>query len=325
MTEERLRLLQPIPRGSGNPLDPHHLVYSRRWMAAGATMFATALVALAASVPPRQHPAGRAFVSGLALLGSGMLLGAGIGSWRLQVEPHTLALAGWPRAFAGLRIGHLSDIHLGPGYSRYVLRRALAALQRFQPDIILLTGDFARKLADLPTLRTMLCGINAPLGVFACLGNHDYWEDPVAVALTLHELGITVLVNEHRVIEHHGEWLVVAGVADPWQSNADLEQALAGAPVAPVVLLAHGPDFITTAAKRGVALQLSGHAHAGHINLPWLGPLVLPRWGVAYPNGRYQVGASTLYVSRGIGGLPLRLGATPEVGLLTTTRDERVP
>jgi predicted MPP superfamily phosphohydrolase len=203
-----------------------------------------------------------------------------------------------------------------------VLRRALETAAGFRPDLICLTGDFVDTLADLPFLRAMLADIAAPLGVFACLGNHDYWDDPAAIALALDGLGITVLVNEHRVLEHQGSRFVLAGVADPWQANADLDAALQAAPAdLPVLLLAHGPDYILTAATRSVVLQLSGHAHAGHINLPGLGPLVLPRWGLLYPHGLFQVGKSWLYVSRGIGGLPLRLGATPEVGLLTVLSD----
>ncbi len=318
MTDVRLRALQRVPRGSGSPTDPHHVVYSRRWMAAGVVSTVAGVGGLVASLPPYRHWLGRRVVAGLATLGATLALGAALGIWRLQVERHTLVAGGWPQNLAGLRIAHLSDFHLGPPHSRAVLRRALQAVADFQPDLICLTGDFVDTLANLPLLRAMLKDIAAPLGVFACLGNHDYWDDPAAIALALAELGIAVLVNEHRVVERQGARLVVAGVADPWQANADLDATLLEAPAdLPVLLLAHCPDYILTAAKRGVALQLSGHAHAGHINLPLLGPLVLPRWGLLYPHGRFQIAQSCLYVSRGIGGLPVRLGATPEVGLLT--------
>ncbi len=318
MTNERLKLLRPVLRDSRGSMDPHHVVYSRRWVVAGGVSTIAGVAGVVAGLPPRRHWLGRGVVAGFAALGATMALGSALGIWRLQVERHTLVADRWPAQLNGLRIAHLSDFHLGPVYSRSVLRRALRIVSDFQPDLICLTGDFVDTLDDLPLLRTMLKDLAAPLGVYACLGNHDYWDDPAAIALALDALGISVLVNEYRVIEQDGRRLVVAGVADPWQADADLDLALLGVPAElPVLLLAHGPDFILTAARRGVALQLSGHAHAGHINLPLLGPLVLPRWGIEYPHGLFQVDQSCLYVSRGLGGLPVRLGATPEVGLLT--------
>jgi predicted MPP superfamily phosphohydrolase len=310
--------LQPVPRGARTPLDPHHLVYSRRWLAGAAGLGLASAVALVASLRAGQQHWRRRWLGGLA--GAGLIMGLGglAGIWRLLVEEHSLELPGWPAALDGLRVAQLSDLHLGPIYSRYVLQRALAEVAEFQPDLIVLTGDFADTPADVPRLSAMLAGLDAPLGVYACLGNHDYWDDPAGVAGALHGLGFTVLVNHHRVLTWRGEPFVLAGVADPWQADADLAAALDGAPAdLPVLLLAHGPDFIVTAADHPVALQLSGHAHAGHINLPGLGPLVLPRWGVRYPNGVFRVGRSVAYVSRGLGGLPFRLGAAPEVGLLT--------
>ena len=315
--QQRFDQLQPVLRG-GNPLEPSHLVYSRRWLTAGGVMVAAGMLTLAVSEAAHRDRVARTILAGLAGVGIPMLIAGLAGIWRLRVERHTLKLRHWPAALAGLRVAHLSDLHLGPAYSRSVLRRALAAVRVFQPDIVLLTGDFVHTTAHLPMLRAMLHGLAAPLGVFACLGNHDYWDDPAAVARMMTECGVDVLINEHRVVCWRGGSLVVAGVADPWQADADLPCAIAGAPAdVPVLLLAHGPDFITTAAQHTVALQLSGHAHAGHINLPLLGALVLPQWGVKYPHGSFTVGESGLYVSRGLGGLPFRLGATPEVALLT--------
>ncbi|HYF65721.1 MAG TPA: metallophosphoesterase [Herpetosiphonaceae bacterium] len=311
--------LEPVPRGSkGGPVDPHHLVYSRRWVAGAAAFGLASAGGLVGLRPAARRRWALRWLAGLAGAGLGLGLAGLAGIWRLLVERHTLRLPGWPAALDGLRVAHLSDLHFGPGYTRHVLRRALAEVGDFRPDLIVLTGDFADTPEDLPRLREMLAGLDAPLGVYACLGNHDYWDDPAEVAGILHGLGFTVLVNHHRVLSWRGEPFVLAGVADPWQSDADLAAALDGAPDGlPVLLMAHGPDFFATAADHPVALQFSGHAHAGHINLPILGPLVLPRWGVEYPNGVFQLGRSVAYVSRGLGGLPFRLGAAPEVGLLT--------
>ncbi|HEY1013039.1 MAG TPA: metallophosphoesterase, partial [Herpetosiphonaceae bacterium] len=241
------------------------------------------------------------------------------GTVDLRIERHSIPVAGLPAGLDGLRIGQLSDMHFGPWYSRRCLAAALAALRREQPDLIALTGDFIDRVGALPELGRLLAGLSAPLGVWACLGNHDYWSDPGAVARALDELGVRVLVNGHGAVRRGGAALTVAGVADPWFGAPDLAAALAGAPDAPVVLLAHAPDYADKTGRR-IALQLSGHAHAGHVNLPLLGPLVVPLMGERYRNGLYRAGAGWLYVSRGLGGLPIRLGAPPEAAILTLRR-----
>ena len=111
--------------------------------------------------------------------------------------------------------------------------------------------------------------------------------------------------------------LVIAGVTDPWYGEPELDQALTDIPAdAPILLLAHCPDYITTAAAAKITLQLSGHTHAGHFDLPGLGPLVLPKLGIDYYRGLYRVDHTWLYVSRGMGGIAWRLGAAPEVTII---------
>ena len=317
MIDDPFADLVAVPRGSKDIPHVSHLVYSRRWQYLGGVLGMLGMssaTALLASQPPRWAK---------PMLGSLLAAGVtatslGIGNiWRLAVERHILRLPCWPSALNGFKIAHLSDLHLGPNYSQRVLRQALNTIKAWQPEIILLTGDFVNRPSDVGTLEQMLTGIAAPLGVYACLGNHDYWDDPQLSARTLKKVGVEVLINQHRVVQWREQAIVIAGVADPWQADADLAQALHNAPAAPVVLLAHGPDFADIAAEQQVALQLSGHAHAGHINAPWLGPLVVPRWGEKYPHGQFRIGQCGLYVSRGLAGLPIRFGATPEVGLLT--------
>jgi predicted MPP superfamily phosphohydrolase len=86
------------------------------------------------------------------------------------------------------------------------------------------------------------------------------------------------------------------------------------------LLLAHSPDYVTEAAERGVDVQLSGHTHGGHLRLPLLGGFGMPRFGRRYLMGRYQVGPTALYVSRGLGGVPLRLLCPPEATIITLRR-----
>jgi uncharacterized protein len=163
-------------------------------------------------------------------------------------------------------------------------------------------------------LRDHLRGIHAPYGVFAILGNHDYWTDVGLIERILREYGIDLLRNERRWFEIGDATLCLVGVDCVWENLHDLERALGDLPAnATTIVLAHEPDIADEVAVSGAVLQLSGHTHAGHFTLPWLGPAFLPRHGFRYYRGLQQIGNMWLYVSRGLGGYPLRLGCPPEV------------
>jgi predicted MPP superfamily phosphohydrolase len=188
--------------------------------------------------------------------------------------------------------------------------------------MIMFTGDFISYARYLRRLPLLMAPLRAPSGMFACAGNHDHWVGLSDVAQVLARCGIDLLLNEHRTITIRGERLVVAGVDDLWDGEPDLDRALAGAPQGvPVVLLAHSPDYADIAARSPVILQLAGHSHGGHIRLPWLGPLLLPRHGIRHDRGLHRLGNMWLYVSHGLGGWPLRIGCRAEVTLLTLRTD----
>lgn len=233
-----------------------------------------------------------------------------------------LPIQSLPPALDGLRIIHLSDFHLGMPFSLSATRRALAMLHSLQPDLILMTGDFISYRQHLSLLPKVLAGITAPLGMFAVFGNHDHKTEPETLARDLARLGITLLDNEHRVVKYRDAALAVAGVDDIWHGHPDLNAALAHIPARlPVLLLAHSPDYADIAAQTRVAAQFAGHTHAGHIRLPLLGSLFLPRHGVRYPHGLRRVRDMWLVISNGLGGLPLRLGTRAEVLLVTLRRE----
>jgi predicted MPP superfamily phosphohydrolase len=203
-------------------------------------------------------------------------------------------------------------------------RWAAAALAAEAPDLVALTGDFVsydHAIEELAETLAPLAAAPAPLGMFAVPGNHDYWEGLPAIRRALAPLGIEFLMNARRTLRRGGADLVLVGVDDQWNGQPDLAAALDGAPRdAFTLLLAHCPDMADEAAERGVSLQLSGHTHGGHVRLPVLGALCLPRHGWRYPAGHEHVGATQVYVSRGIGGLPLRLGCPPEATIITLRR-----
>jgi predicted MPP superfamily phosphohydrolase len=232
-----------------------------------------------------------------------------------------LPVAHLPLPLDGLRIVHLSDFHLGMPLSAAAVRRALEMTKALKPDLIVLTGDFISYRHHLPLLRATLVGLDAPLGMFAVLGNHDHKTEPAAIARDLELLGITVLDNEHRVVQYKDAQVVIAGVDDMWHGHPDLCAALADVPKdLPVLLLAHSPDYADIAAQANVAVHFAGHTHAGHIRLPVLGSLFLPRHGVRYSHGVHRVKNMWLVISNGLGGLPLRIGARAEALLVTLRR-----
>jgi predicted MPP superfamily phosphohydrolase len=292
-------------------IEPRRVHVKRWWAALGLLPGAVALQAV------QRH--GWPATLGLSLLAG---LGAGYVRWFEPTHPtlerQTFRFRHLPAALDGLRIGQISDLHLGLPYAANNLRWALEQLQREKPDLIVITGDAVHCTRAIPEVVALLRGINAPLGVFAVPGNHDYWEgiDDLNGAYAL--LGIDMLCNTARQIQWNGASFWLAGVDDMWEGDAKLNQALAGIPTDQfTVLLAHAPDIADEASHSHVALQLSGHTHGGHLRLPRMGPFAKPRFGLRYVMGRYQVGQLQVYVARGLGGKPLRLFCRPEATIIT--------
>lgn len=266
------------------------------------------------------------------LFGLGAALAACVGSpaYGFLLEPGWLALEqvrvtlpGLASHLNGLRLALLSDLHRSARVGPELIGRAVDLALEAEAELILLAGDYVTGSATYAdSCAEILSRLHAPAGVYACLGNHDHWTDPEAVAAALSLAGVRVLRNEGLEVVQ-GVWL--AAVDDVWERQADLDAALAGAPPgATVILLAHEPDFADAVARDGrVMLQLSGHSHGGQVRLPLFGPPVLPYLGQRYPAGLYQVGRMQLYVTRGVGLItpPVRFNCRPEVTVLNIERE----
>jgi predicted MPP superfamily phosphohydrolase len=292
-------------------MDPIRVHFNRAWIATGIVGGAAGLAALRYFGSPIAY-GGAAF--GLAALGH-MILGEPA---RPQLEHVELHVRNLPPALDGLRIGQISDIHLGLLHSVRNLRWAVDQMQQERPDLIVLTGDQVMHKQAIPELTPLLHNLSAPLGVFAISGNHDHWEGIRDLQGALALANIPLLLNEHRRLSWRGADLWLVGVDDVWDGDMDFERALDGVPKDDFkLLLGHAPDIADEAETYGFNLQLAGHVHGGHLQLPLLGAFTRPRFGVNYLEGTYQVGTMTLYVSRGLGGAPLRLLCPPEVTILT--------
>jgi len=304
----------PVRRPERNPFDPMRLTYTRSLLPAGAAAALLGLLGL--------RRFGWPLAAGLGGLGAASL------AYIRRFEPThptlervTLRLPTLPPALSGLRIGQITDTHLGQPFAADNLRWAVEQMRREQPDLIGLTGDLAGLREGIPEIVPLMSGLRAPLGVYAVPGNHDYWEGLADVQAALMLADIPLLMNEHRHLRWNGADFWLAGVDEIWDGSPNFGAALDGVPRdAFKVLLAHSPDMADNAADFGFAVQLSGHTHGGHLRLPLIGPLARPRYGLRYVMGQYQVGEMTLYVSRGLGGVPLRLLCRPEATILTLRR-----
>ena len=263
----------------------------------------------------------------LGVAGAGVAAVAAGAGWATLVEPnwpvverHEIRLARLPARLDGLRIAQLSDIHLSPLVTQDDLMRAVTLVNRQSPDLVALTGDFIWRDAGFAAeLIEPLRQLAAPLGVFAIFGNHDHWHGADRVVAALAAAGVTLLVNQAtRLPTDAPLWL--GGLDDVWERRQDIRATLRDVPLDDcTVLLCHEPDYGDEVAAYPVDLQLSGHSHGGQINLPLVGPPVLPWLGRKYPAGLYQVADLQIYTNRGIGLIapPVRFNCPPEVTVLT--------
>jgi predicted MPP superfamily phosphohydrolase len=250
--------------------------------------------------------------------------GAAIGKERYEIVERTIRLPRLSSRLAGLRVVQLTDIHVGNFMKQAKLEWYVRAVNDLEPDLIALTGDFISSSAHfIPACAAALEKLEAREGVFACLGNHDYWVGAQPVTEALQAAGVQVLRNEACTLSLKGAILNVAGVDDPWRGKADFDRALSMSdPNAPTIMLCHQPDLFPAVVQREIDLTLAGHYHGGQIKLRCLGMAISPAHLISeFVEGLYLQGRSQLYVSRGIGitGPPVRLNAPPEITLLHLT------
>jgi predicted MPP superfamily phosphohydrolase len=231
-------------------------------------------------------------------------------------------LAGLHPDLDGLTVLQLSDIHAGALVTEERMARWAKAAAALGADLVVFTGDlldgsgraagpFSRAFAD----------VHGKVGTFSIFGNHDHYAGERYAERAMRDAGQGVLRNSGTRVVRGGGSLWLGGVDDP-MGGVDLDAALAGsAPGETRVLLAHRPGLFDLCAEAGAQLVLSGHTHGGQIAVS---PIFSPARLIGrYTMGHYQRGQSQLYVHRGMGvvsAMPLRLGAPPEIALLTLRR-----
>jgi len=253
--------------------------------------------------------------------------------WAFGIEPGMLVvrhlrmeLPGWK---SELRIAVLSDLHVGsPHVGLDKVRTIVEKTNAENPALIVLLGDFViggpnggrgirgGGFVEPEQTAEELKKLHAPLGVYAVLGNHDWWYDGERVGKALTDVGIEVL--ENRAVHVGPIWL--GGIADYWTREPDIAGTLQQMTSDdPAVLITHNPDIFPEVPAR-VSLLLAAHTHGGQVRLPIIGPIITTS-RLGYNAGEYVEQGRHLFVTTGIGTriLPVRFGVPPEIVILTVS------
>ena len=263
------------------------------------------------------------------------------GRYDFRVLSETLEFDNLPKAFDGLTIAHISDIHIGSFFDNHeMVKKGIDMVNDLEPDLILFTGDIVNNYAEeLKGWAPVLGGLKSKLGTYSILGNHDYsdyvqWEKPEEKQANMERLfqyhkecGFDLLKNENVKLERDGESIHILGVENwglpPFVQYGDLEKTMRGTEESPFkILMSHDPSHWGEQVldKKPIDLTLSGHTHGMQFGVEIAGikwspvKMKYPRWG-----GLYTEGKQHLYVNRGFGylGFPGRVGMPPEITFIT--------
>jgi predicted MPP superfamily phosphohydrolase len=258
------------------------------------------------------------YASGLVVCGYGCTLRR----WFFVTRSIEVRVRGLDPRLSGFTIAQLSDLHIGAHTPLWWGMRWARAANRLDADVVVVTGDMVTSgVAFHEDIAEVLGALRARNGVYAIMGNHDYFGEGEPLVSLLEGRGVTVLRNRGITLARETARLFLAGVDDRWTRRADLDAALSERPDGvPTVLLAHDPEEFLAAVERGVDLVLSGHTHGGQVAVPFLGRFInASKLAHSFHVGVYTRSASTLYVHPGLGttGPPMRLGVAPVVARIT--------
>jgi hypothetical protein len=226
-----------------------------------------------------------------------------------------------PKPLEGLRIAHLSDLHMSGRIARPFFEEVVRMTNDLEPDLIAVTGDLFDKQACFDWIETTYARLVAPAGVYFVFGNHDRRVDTLEAVRLLELAGLCHVGNRWLRLTVRQTPLILAGNELPWFAPAS---DLANCPPAiegkrPLrLLLSHSPDQFLWAERNDIDLMLAGHNHGGQIRFPVFGALFAPSgYGTKYDMGTFQRGSTVMHVSRGTGThSPIRYRCPPEIAIL---------
>lgn len=256
---------------------------------------------------------------GLGCLGHGAVVRDHVEISRVEVKIHEL-----PGAFEGFTIAHMSDIHHGIYTSLEYIVRCVDIVNSLQPDLVALTGDFTfGGERYLGPCAEAFRNLRSRAGVYAVLGNHDYYLGAALAARAFRQAGVNLMIDQKERLEHRGDKLWVLGLDDLYYGETRLPNVMREIPRDETrIVLAHEPDYIEEFADKEehADLIMSGHTHGGQIRFPIIGaPQVPSAYGQRYAMGLAHRGAMQIYTTRGVGSilLPVRFDCPPEIVLYT--------
>jgi predicted MPP superfamily phosphohydrolase len=279
-----------------------------------------------AANPSRRLFLKRAGAASVAAPVAAVLCGFAIAKRDARVREITLPFVDLPPDLHNMRLVQITDIHLSAFYSRSQLARAVSQANELRPHVAFVTGDLITSYGDpLDDALLELSRLSADAGVYGCLGNHEILarsEDYTTARGA--RFGLRFLRQNQTSLQFGSARLNLTGVdyqrkGAPYLVGADnmLRKDEFN------LLLSHNPDVFPVAARQGWDLTLAGHTHGGQVTLEYLHAGLNPaRFFTPFTDGVYRQGNSAVYVCRGLGtvGLPVRLGAEPEVGLIRLVR-----
>jgi predicted MPP superfamily phosphohydrolase len=246
--------------------------------------------------------------------------------WAEVVRP-VLEVPRLPRAFDGTTVALLTDLHHGPFSSHDYVTSVVRTTLTLRPDLIVLGGDYVLKDGKYiaPCFDLLSC-LTAPLGVYAVLGNHDYWHGLEETRAGFRRGHIEELTNRGVWLRRGGSRFRLLGVDDLWMGRVKMGEALGDARADDAcVAVSHNPDVAEKLRDARVGLMLSGHTHGGQVVFPTGdAPFVSSHYGQKYLHGVCHAPTTTVYVSRGLGCsvVPVRICSRPELTFITLKSPE---
>ena len=264
----------------------------------------------------------------VALVVTGTFLAGWAFFWeprRLVTRENNIVLPCWRGA--PVRVAVVSDLHVGSPYTGVEkLDRVVETINDGRPDVVFLLGDFVIQgviggdFVSPERIAQALRKLKAPLGVYAVLGNHDWWLDAPRVERALRDSGITVVEDTAVELRRDREIFWLVGISDYMEGAHDVHRAFGRVSGdAPAIAITHNPDIFPAIPSRA-CLTVAGHTHGGQVALPILGRLIVPsKYGERYAIGRIHEHGKQLFVTAGVGTsiLPVRFRVPPEVVFLT--------
>ncbi len=272
------------------------------------------------------------FVSGFFIALSLLAYTYFIEPYQLVIKEVSLNLPHWEYELDGFKIVAVSDIHGGSHtITEERLQDITQKINAQNPDIVVILGDFVSQVSDgkplhdrelkmpMAMIAQNLKGLKTKFGVFAVIGNHDWWYDEKECRKALEDVGFTVLDNQTKSFVVNNKTVSLLGIEDFWKKEkVEIGKPLAELPNQQNIIgITHNPDSFDETPEL-ISLLIAGHTHGGQVNFPIIGAPIVPA-KKEYTSGHVIKDGRNLYVTTGIGtsGLPFRFRVPPEIVVIT--------